>query len=84
VKALIDGGALLNPDKQVDLLRGRLALALGETRRAQAIFLKVSGQEPMDVRAWSLLGQAAGANRSLALLALARVRQLEPPVRQAP
>lgn len=84
VKTLIDGAALLNPDKQVQLLRGRLALALGETRRARAIFLTVAKQEPMNVLAWSLLGRAAGADRGLALLAIASVIKLEPPVKQAP
>jgi predicted Zn-dependent protease len=78
VSSLLDGAGALNPDRQVDLLRGQLALEQGQPRRAQRLISRVTRAEPQNLEAWLSLAQAATNNPPLFDHALVRVRRLEP------
>jgi predicted Zn-dependent protease len=75
VDSLLSAAGTLNPDRQVELLRGQLALRKGENRRALAIFAAVTHAEPQNVLAWDLIAEAGDTR------ALAKVARLEPKVR---
>jgi hypothetical protein len=68
----------LNPDRQVDLLRARLAFNQGHAPAAVRIIESVTRSEPLNVFAWVQLGFTAGAAHQLGVgeLATNRVAQL--------
>ena len=76
-RALIEAAGTLNPDSQVDLLRGELALI--EHRRAQAarIVEDVVRREPMNIRAWLLLAEV-NPNPRVLDQAVGMVARLDP------
>ncbi|MBV9193484.1 MAG: hypothetical protein JO168_05015 [Solirubrobacterales bacterium] len=76
-EAMLRAAATLNPDSQVDVLRGRLALTQGQRARATNLFTRVAEREPMNVVAWYWLAQDPQSYGAW-LVALARVAQLEP------
>lgn len=78
--ALLHDATQLNPDTAVDLLRAQLALRQGQPARARAIALSVTRSEPQNLQAWLTYGTASAADPPAFRLALARVRQLAPPV----
>ena len=59
VTAWLNAAAWLNPDREVDILRGRLALLQHEPARSEHILLGVTRSEPMNLEAWVYLAQAA-------------------------
>jgi hypothetical protein len=77
--ALLRSAAVLNPDAQVDLLKGQLAFREGHRANAGRLFADVAKREPMNLTAWFWLAQAP-ENHQAWLFALARVAQLEPKV----
>jgi hypothetical protein len=77
--ALLRSAAVLNPDSQVDLLKGQLAFRDGDRASAGRLFADVAKREPMNLMAWFWLAQAP-ENHQAWLIALARVAQLEPQV----
>lgn len=81
VNSLLGDATLLNPDRQVELLRGQLALARGHKRLAQEIFLRVTREEPQNVLAWSWLGRTARPGTRIETIAFAHFELLAPPVR---
>jgi hypothetical protein len=81
VSSLLGDATLLNPDRQVELLRGQLALARGQTRAAQRIFLRVTQEEPENLLAWSWLGRTAHPGTRLKLVAFAHFELLAPPIK---
>lgn len=80
--ALLHGAGLLNPDQEVNILRGAAALESGHGLRAQQTFEAVTRAEPQNLEAWLWLARSSGANERLFSRALVRVRQLEPLVRK--
>jgi hypothetical protein len=81
VSSLLDSAGMLNPDRQVSLLRAALATSRNENRRARQILAVVTSAEPDNVDAWYLLAQVSGRDRRVEALALKRIAQLHPYVR---
>jgi predicted Zn-dependent protease len=79
-ESLLSAAAQLNPDQEVQVLRGRLALAQGDKPRALAILQAVTRAEPRSREAWLWLAQAAiGLNPALFNHALKTVFAIDPP-----
>lgn len=78
--SLLDDAGTLNPDRQVDLLRARLAVRRGDLPRARAILAGVVRDEPQNVDAWAALARSSAGDPAVFRLAVARVRALAPPV----
>jgi predicted Zn-dependent protease len=77
VNSLLDAAGTLNPDQQVNLLRGDVAALRNQTPRAARIFQQVADREPMNINAWVLVAQADfGKGRPLAN-AIAHISQLD-------
>ncbi|MGH2866692.1 MAG: hypothetical protein ACRDNK_03870 [Solirubrobacteraceae bacterium] len=57
-EALLSSASTLNPDRQVDILRGIVAQGRNDPRRALAIFEGVARAEPMNLTAWLYVAQA--------------------------
>ncbi len=84
ILGLLDGAGWLNPDRDIDLLRGEAEIRGGEPAAAQGLMQQVLRDEPLNVDAWIELGFAAGTrDPALARLARRRERQLAPPVSPA-
>jgi predicted Zn-dependent protease len=78
--SLLDSAAVLNPDEEVQVLRGRVALSRGDKARALPILLAVTRAEPRSREAWLWLAQAAiGQNPALFSRALKTVFAIDPP-----
>ncbi len=77
VDSLLRAAATLNPDQQVNLVRGEAAAARNQNARAARIFEQVAAREPMNITAWVLIAQADyGKGRPLTR-ALAHIAQLD-------
>jgi Flp pilus assembly protein TadD len=83
VSALLGSAGTLNPDSQLDVLRGRLAVREGSRSAAERVFKDVVRREPMNADAWYLLANAA-TDAHTAILAAGRLAQLDPKVPGAP
>lgn len=59
VTARLKAASWLNPNRHLDVLRGRIALLEDHRSQAEAILLGVARSEPMNVEAWVYLAQAA-------------------------
>jgi hypothetical protein len=77
-RSLLHSAAFLNPNRQVDLVRSRVALKTGHERLAYRLATSVARAEPMNVLAWEYVFQAA-PNQAARSAALARVAPLLPP-----
>jgi hypothetical protein len=60
--SLLDEASTLNPDKGIDVLRARLALAQGDQNRARQILFKVIREEPKNLDGWIWYAQASRGN----------------------
>jgi hypothetical protein len=78
VRSLLHDARLLNPDEELNILRGRLALQRRDQRLARQIFAEVTRSEPRNLEGWLWLAHASASNQSLFDYALTRVRKLEP------
>jgi hypothetical protein len=78
--ARLSSAATLNPDLEVDVLRGRLAMARGELPDARRIFDSVVEREPKDLEAWIWLARASAGSPATFRLAVTRIDRLLPPV----
>jgi predicted Zn-dependent protease len=78
-KSLLHGAGLLNPDRQVDILRAQLALERGDRRQALLILRPVVTAEPMNVAAWQLVA-ASATNSAILTDAYVELGRLAPPV----
>src|ERR1700759_5260054 len=56
-RSLLSAAAFLNPDSQIDVLRGQLALRQGDKARALHIFEGVVRGEPLNLVAWVATAQ---------------------------
>jgi len=82
VTALLRGAKLLNPDEQVAVLRGELAIRRNDLAAARNILRAVARAEPMNLQAWVWLAKASSNDPSTFLLALLHINQLEPRVKR--
>jgi uncharacterized protein HemY len=78
--SLLRSAATLNPDLEVDVLRGRLARARGDLPAARRILRSVVSREPDNVEAWIWLARASNGSPATFRLAVRRVEQLIRPV----
>jgi hypothetical protein len=79
-RSLLRAAGTLNPDLQLDVLRGQLALLRGNNRSATRILEGVVAQEPQNAEAWVYLARAAfDVNRHEFGIAAQRIAQLDPP-----
>jgi hypothetical protein len=76
VSDLLDSAATLNPDRQVDVLRGDLATTEGRLAQARVILLRVIHDEPRNVNAWLAYTQATRNNGKAFLDAVNHVHQI--------
>jgi hypothetical protein len=56
--SLLSAAGWLNPDRQVDVLRGQLALDENDPARAERILAQVTKAEPQNLSAWLLMSEA--------------------------
>lgn len=82
VEGLLHGAGRLNPDRQVDLLRARLALERGDRGLAERIVGRVTAAEPENLAAWAVVAQAA-PDRATLEGAYAHIARLLPAVKPA-
>ena len=80
---LLRSARTLNPDLEVDVLRGQVALFAGELRRAEQTLGAVVRSEPDNIIGWVWLGRALGTghqryNVPLIEKAAANVARLDP------
>ena len=74
----LHSAAFLDPDQEVNILRGRLAIARGEVLQARRILTGVTHAEPMNLEAWIwFTGASLGSPRE-ARIGTARIAQLDP------
>jgi Tfp pilus assembly protein PilF len=78
--SLLHAAGQLNPDAQVDILRGELALQQGNVARAQRILDDVTRREPDNLNAWIWLAHASPHDPATFRRALAHARRLVPAV----
>jgi hypothetical protein len=78
VNSLLSAAGLLNPDQEVNVLRGQIALERGDARRARAILLAVTRREPRDLQGWLWLLHAAGGLQPYFNEAGTHLRELDP------
>jgi predicted Zn-dependent protease len=55
---LLSAASTLNPDRQVDVVRGIVALARNQSSLATTILRRVTREEPMNLQGWVYLAQA--------------------------
>lgn len=68
----------LNPDQEVNILRGHLAILRGDDKQAQEILAAVTRAEPMNLEAWIWFTGANLGNARQARIGTARLDQLDP------
>ncbi len=78
VSSLLSSAAVLNPDRTLSLLRGRLASERGNERQAEQIIIRVARDEPQNLDSWLSLAYVSGHNPTLFAQALAQVNRLDP------
>lgn len=81
-RSLLSAAGQLNPDRQVNILRGQLALDLGDNASAEQILRGVTDAEPLNIQAWALLAQATQTrDRTEFVLAIRTIGRLDPRVK---
>ena len=78
--ALLHSAKLLDPDTEVDVLRGELALEQGNRLGARSILERVVAKEPDNALAWQWLAKASVGDLHEFFLAAYRLQQLVPPI----
>jgi hypothetical protein len=80
--SLLTSAGWLNPDSEVDVLRGRLALLNNDAGQAEGIFAEVTRSEPMNLEAWVLLAQATlHGNHAVFEHAIGEISRLDPTIK---
>jgi hypothetical protein len=74
----LHAAAPLDPDHEVDILRGRLAVKEQDPRRAERILKTVVRDEPMNLEAWIWLAGVSLIDPPEARIALAHIARLDP------
>jgi predicted Zn-dependent protease len=80
VSSLLDGAHVLNPDRQVGVLRAQLDDARGNKAAAQRVLHQVVSAEPDNLLAWDWVARSATTSQTLRL-AFGHLTYLLPPVR---
>jgi hypothetical protein len=80
--SLLSAARALNPDREVEILRGQLALAENDPVRAKQILENVVRAEPMNIKAWFQLLLASHHDPHTASIALRHIGLLEPSLRR--
>lgn len=73
----LQAAAFLNPDRTVDILRGRIAIDEGQVARARHILKTVVGAEPQNLEAW-IWFTGANLGRPAAAVGSRRIAALDP------
>jgi predicted Zn-dependent protease len=81
-RSLLSSASTLNPDRQVEIERGMLALARGHSARAISILEGVTRAEPMNLVAWVDLAQAAYGTAKIEPRAVRQLSVLDPTPRR--
>jgi hypothetical protein len=81
IKGWLDAAGWLNPDRQVQLLRGKLDQERGERAAARRILLPATAAEPMNLQAWVYLAQVTTPPEKAFEDALHAIARLDPKVR---
>lgn len=81
---LLRSASVLNPDDEVDILRGELALDEGNRVAARRIFEQVGAKEPENALAWEWLARASPDDAHDFFQAIIHLRELVPRVPSAP
>jgi predicted Zn-dependent protease len=76
--AALRSAKFLNPDQNVNILRGRLAIVRGQLGQAQQILGAVTRREPLNLEAWIWLTGANLGNKPEARIGSARIAELDP------
>jgi predicted Zn-dependent protease len=76
--SLLRSARVLNPDAEVEILRGRLTLAANHPRRAMQILEAVARDEPLNLEAWVWLAGVALGDPPEARVAVAHINRLDP------
>jgi predicted Zn-dependent protease len=74
----LDAAAFLNPDRSVQILRGRLALSQGHPGKARRVLDGVVSAEPQNLEGWIWLVGAAVGDRRTGARALRHIGVLDP------
>jgi predicted Zn-dependent protease len=75
---LLASAGFFNPDREVDILRGRLEIAQSHSQRAVRILQGVTHSEPLDLEGWIWLAGASLGDRHELEIALAHLAKLDP------
>ena len=78
VRSLLTTAGTLNPDAQVDLLRGLVLLRRGQRSEAERAFVDVTRREPMNIQAWVLVAESFSGDDALLGTAIKRLALLDP------
>jgi Flp pilus assembly protein TadD len=82
--SLLRAAGWLNPDRQVDILRGQLAGFTGDVPGAVTILRRVTRSEPMNIQAWAALATATlnqSGYRTVFVGAIRAIGRLDPRVK---
>jgi predicted Zn-dependent protease len=82
-RSLLSSASTLNPDRQVEVERGMLALVRGHSARAVAILEGITREEPMNLVAWVDLAQAAYGTAQVEPRAVRQLSLLDPTPRRS-
>jgi predicted Zn-dependent protease len=81
---LLASAGVLNPDRNVTLLRGQVALQVGHVGEAQRLIGQVTSAEPDNIDAWDETAHAYGGNVRIARHAYAELARLDPLILKPP
>lgn len=78
VAQLLNSAATLNPDRQVDVLRGELAIQRGQDAHARQILFEVIRAQPKFLQAWVAYSEASLHDPIAYIAAQIGIRRLVP------
>jgi hypothetical protein len=76
--AELNSAAFLNPDQNVYVLRGRIAIARGQFAHARQILRQVTKQEPLNLTAWIWFTGASLGDKQAGALGSGQIAKLDP------
>jgi hypothetical protein len=76
--AALSSAGLLNPDREIDVLKGRVAVKRGQVPLARSILRAVTRAEPQNLDAWIWFTGASLGDHADTQLGAGRIAQLDP------